>query len=75
VPTIHRRSPLAILAATIPPVLLFTALTVPASAAPAHVVDRDLARSPELSETTRLEDRRFVVTGDRAWALGTADGR
>jgi hypothetical protein len=27
-----------------------------------------------LSETTRLSDRRFVVTGDRAWALGAADG-
>ena len=39
------------------------------------MLDSDLARSPELSETTRLEDRRFVVTGDRAWALGTADGR
>ena len=38
------------------------------------MVDRDLARSPELSETRRLEDRRVVVTGDRAWALGTADG-
>ena len=38
------------------------------------MVDRDLARSPELSETRRLADRRFVVTGDRAWALGTADG-
>ena len=39
------------------------------------MVDPSLARSPELSETSRLSDRRFVVTGDRAWALGTADGR
>ena len=39
------------------------------------MVDPQLTRSPELSETTRLSDRRFVVTGDRAWALGTADGR
>ena len=38
------------------------------------MVDPALARSPELSETTRLADRRTVVTGDRAWALGTADG-
>ena len=38
------------------------------------MVDRALARSPELSETSRLADRRTVVTGDRAWALGTADG-
>ena len=46
-----------------------------AQAAPGPVVDGAIARSPELSETTRLSDRRFVVTGDRAWALGTADGR
>ena len=39
------------------------------------VVDGSLARSPELSETSRLNDRRTLVTGDRAWALGTADGR
>jgi hypothetical protein len=37
-------------------------------------VDSAIARSPELSETTRLSDRRFLVTGDRAWALGAADG-
>jgi hypothetical protein len=46
-----------------------------AQAAPGPVVDGALARSPELSETTRLSDRRYVVTGDRAWSLGTADGR
>jgi hypothetical protein len=56
--------------------LLITApLTVPAQAADGPVVDPAIARSAELSETTRLSDRRFVVTGDRAWALGTADGR
>jgi hypothetical protein len=49
-------------------------LTGPASAAPVPVIDRALPTSPELSETRRLSDRRFVVTGDRAWALG-ADGR
>ncbi|WP_246050845.1 glycogen debranching protein [Nocardioides guangzhouensis] len=49
--------------------------TAPAAAAPTPVVDGSLDRSPELSETTRLADRRFVVTGDRAWALGSADGR
>jgi hypothetical protein len=75
VPTINRRRPLALLAALAPLVLVLTTLNVPATAAPASVIDRDLARSPELSETTRLADRRFVVTGDRAWALGTADGR
>ena len=47
----------------------------PEPAAPAGVVDGSLARSPELSETTRLQDRRALVTGTRAWAMGTADGR
>ena len=65
----------ALLAALAPLVLVLTALSVPATAAPAPLVDRDLARSPELSEATRLAERRFVVTGDRAWALGSADGR
>ncbi len=46
----------------------------PAQAVPTPVVDRALATSPELSETRRLKDRRTVITGDRAWALGTADG-
>lgn len=32
-------------------------------------------RTPELSVTTRLADRRVIVTGDRFWSLGTADGR
>jgi hypothetical protein len=55
--------------------LIAAPLTVPAQAADGPVVDPAIARSPELSETTRLSDRRFVVTGDRAWSLGTADGR
>jgi hypothetical protein len=50
-------------------------LTTPAHAAPGPIIDPALPTSAELSETTRLADRRFVVTGDRAWALGTADGR
>jgi hypothetical protein len=45
-----------------------------AQAASSPVIDSHPARSAELSETTRLSDRRFVVTGDRAWALGAADG-
>jgi hypothetical protein len=49
-------------------------LTFPAQAAPVPVVDPALARSPELSETSRLSDRRIVVTGDQAWLLGAADG-
>ena len=74
----HRTSRGSLLAcATAATSLLVVAatLTVPAQAAPSPVVDPAIARSPELSETTRLSDRRFVVTGDRAWALGTADGR
>ncbi|GAA3554110.1 hypothetical protein GCM10022197_06540 [Microlunatus spumicola] len=47
----------------------------PAQAAPAAASDPALARSPELSETSRLGERRTVVTGDRAWVLGSADGR
>ena len=47
----------------------------PEAAAPTPVVDGSLARSPELSESTRLEDRRALVTGTQAWAMGTADGR
>ena len=66
---------MAAVAATASLALLATVLTVPAEAAPTPVVDVALARSPELSETDRLPDRRIVVTGDRAWMLGTADGR
>src|SRR4051794_26989453 len=43
-------------------------------AAPGAPGARALARSPELSETTRLTDRRSVVIGDRFWQMGTADG-
>ena len=57
----------ALLAALVP-------LSAPARAASGPVLDPALARSPELSETTRLADRRTVVTGDRAWVLGAADG-
>ena len=70
------RGSLAACAAAACSLLMITApLGVPAQAAPGPVVDPTIARSPELSETTRLSDRRFVVTGDRAWALGAADGR
>lgn len=33
-----------------------------------------LARSPELSETTRLADRRALVTGDRFYSVSAEDG-
>lgn len=70
---LRRRSAVGVVAAA-SLLLAGPALTVPARAAAGAVVDPQLARSPELSETTRLADRRFVVTGDRAWELGTADG-
>jgi hypothetical protein len=74
---VHRtsRGSLAACATAACSLLLITApLAVPAQAASSPVIDSDLARSAELSETSRLSDRRFVVTGDRAWALGAADG-
>jgi hypothetical protein len=74
VPSTIRKKTLSLLAAATPLALVLAPLPAPAAATPPPVVDRDLARSPELSETRRLEDRRVVVTGDRAWALGTADG-
>ena len=73
-PSTMRKKTLGLLAAATPLTLVLAPLPAPAAAAPPPVVDRTLARSPELSETTRLADRRVVVTGDRAWALGTADG-
>lgn len=73
-PTIMRKKTRRLLAAVTPMALVLAPLPTPASAAAPPVVDSKLARSPELSETRRLADRRVVVTGDRAWALGTADG-
>ena len=73
-PSTMRKKTLGLLAAATPLALVLAPLPMPAAAAPAPVVDSSLARSPELSETKRLADRRVVVTGDRAWALGTADG-
>lgn len=59
--------------------LVVTALAVPASAEGRS--DRDLAGGAfasrhltELSETTRLADRRALVTGDRTIAMGDANG-
>ena len=72
---ISRGSLVACVTAACSLLLIAAPLTVPAQAAAGPVLDPAIARSPELSETTRLSDRRFVVTGERAWALGTADGR
>jgi hypothetical protein len=55
--------------------LLAGTLAMPASAAPAAGdPTAGLPRTTELSETTRLADRRSVVTGDRFYGVGTEDG-
>lgn len=70
------RRRMAAIAATGALILPLASLTgAPTAVAAAPVLDASLARSPELSETSRLADRRIVVTGDRAWMLGAADGR
>jgi hypothetical protein len=47
------------------------ATALPASAAAAA---DELARSPEVSTTTRLADRRSIVVGDRMYEVGAEDG-
>lgn len=66
---VHRLLAGLALAATV------TAPVVIAQAADAAPARRPglLATSPELTETTRLADRRSVVIGDRAYAMSTAD--
>ncbi|ADB34863.1 hypothetical protein Kfla_5859 [Kribbella flavida DSM 17836] len=49
------------------------ATTAPRS--PTHQAARTSGVLAELSETTRLEDRRSLVVGDRAYAMGDATGR
>jgi hypothetical protein len=44
-----------------------------AQAEPGSPVDPKMARTAELSETTRLADRRAVVLGDRFYSMGAAD--
>ncbi len=51
-------------------IVVVAALVVAALAAPAAV-----AQGPTLAETDRLDDRRYVVTGPRAYAVGTQAGR
>ena len=53
--------------------LLFPALDATAGARAGAVAEDALATSPELSETSRLADRRSLVVGDRAYAMSTAD--
>ncbi len=66
------RVPSALIAiAVVAPVALATLTATTASAAPANP---SLARSPELTATTRLADRRSIVIGDRMYEVGTEDG-
>ncbi len=80
-----RRSRTAALAATAAATVLATAagtLTGPASAVAPRPRETPspserasgLTTSPELSTTSRLADRRSLVTGDRFWSMGTEDG-
>ena len=72
-------SPLALVASTTALVLAATSLGVQAVGDPSRPTQRAAAAAapattPELSETTRLPDRRSLVVGDRAYAMSTADG-
>ena len=49
-------------------VLVLLSLALPAAA-------QSVSGSPTLSTTDRLDDRRFVTTGDRAYEVGTEAGR
>ena len=50
-----------------------SAVALPGNAAP-DPNQRPLPRSPELTETKRLDDRRAVVIGDRLYSTWTQDG-
>ncbi len=55
--------------------LATTSMLVSSSMARAATANTSaLPRSPELSESTRLADRRSVVIGERFYAMGTASG-
>jgi hypothetical protein len=55
-----------------------TAVVVPLGitplATPAVAASDELARSPEVSTTTRLADRRSIIVGDRMYQVGAEDG-
>ena len=55
--------------------VLISILAVPASAAQAGPVVRSAAASPTLSVSSNLTNRRYVAAGDRAYDLGSEDGR
>src|SRR6266566_5072407 len=55
--------------------VLISILAVPASAAKAGPLVRAAAASPTLSVSSNLTNRRYVAAGDRAYDLGSEDGR
>src|SRR2546429_6027255 len=55
--------------------VLISILAVPASAAQAGPVVRSAAASPTLSVSSNLTNRRYAAAGDRAYDLGSEDGR
>src|SRR3989440_1831066 len=55
--------------------VLISILAVPASAAKAGPLVRAAAASPTLSVSSNLTNRRYVASGDRAYDLGSEDGR
>src|SRR2546421_10688672 len=55
--------------------VLISILAVPASAAQAGPVVRSAAASPTLSVSSNLANRRYAAAGDRAYDLGSEDGR
>jgi hypothetical protein len=77
----HRIATVAALVAAVTVAPLVAAGTASAAAAtPASgttvgpgLTDASLVRSPELSETSRLADRRTIVTGDRFYSMSAAD--
>ncbi len=67
-----RRSHLGLLVLTLVVSGTFAAGGPAAGAPPGRA--GDLARSPELSTSSRLADRRSLFTGDRFWGMGAQDG-
>ncbi|HEX6551880.1 MAG TPA: hypothetical protein VF026_03895, partial [Ktedonobacteraceae bacterium] len=55
--------------------VLISILAVPASAAQAGPAVRSAAASPTLSVSSNLANRRYAAAGDRAYDLGSEDGR
>src|SRR5438067_1944524 len=55
--------------------VLISILAVPASAAQAGPGVRSAAASPTLSVSSNLANRRYAAAGDRAYDLGSEDGR